>query len=308
MEKKASHSYKSHKVLGRLYDHVSRITFSPVLDGQFDERILQAYSYKELEPWMDLAEDIKIQYDTAIRRVMIQHEIGSEIEVVTGFVLAHSPEKNDYKYHEEIGTLFQGIKDTIRTTAQKEIDARVSGAGEEVSAMFVAAAYYVTAREIEDWREQEGLIMPQQEQNLPLEEEKPEEIKEDTGSNNDDDGKLSEKLESLDLETTSQPDSTLSESKGEIETKPTSNEIVETRSESPSERSSSISRIRSPPARRLSDSHTRISASKSPFVSFPWVFSDFLTRIAFGEFEGKEKNKTTQVVEVVEGDEDTVVG
>lgn len=380
MEKKASKSYRSHKVLGKLYDRVSRIGFSPVLDGTFDERILSVYSEEELEPWIDLAEDIKVQYDTAIKRVMIQHEINSEIEVVTGFVLAHSPEKNDYKYHEEIGTLFQGIRDTIRNNAQREVEAKAPDMGEEASAKFVAAAYFVTAREVEDWREMNGVALPQKEtpppkenrgkvvvrmgeveeeeknkesekeKSNPVEEEEEEKEKKETsgevGKEEDEEREAEEKEDdedakddvskekimnviedeeeayktadeagneeatkksSLDdLETASQADSLPSQSQDG-----TASDAVETRSSTPSERSSTASRARAQarsPVRRLSDSHTRINVSKSPFVSFPWIFSDLLTRIAQGEFKGKGKKekekksveKPTKVLEMID--------
>lgn len=155
MEKGAGKTYKSHKILGRLYDMVDRVSFCPIYDGKFDERILHAFPLNQLEEWFEFATTMKSKYDGAIRRIMLQHEIGSEIEVVTCFVLAHSPGKNDYKYHEEIGALFQNIRSIIKEDVEKHLQSKK--AYELDAAKFAAASYHITWEGVKNWREKEGI-------------------------------------------------------------------------------------------------------------------------------------------------------
>ncbi len=108
MEKKGRNSYKSHKVLGQLYDAVDRVAFVPNYDAPFDERILNAC--EPPEDTMQDARELKNEYDTSLQRVMAQHDIKTEFEVWSTFVLDHSKASKDYKFHEEIGQLSTCLK------------------------------------------------------------------------------------------------------------------------------------------------------------------------------------------------------
>lgn len=116
------------------------MAFEPKSDGKYDERILHAYTLDSLI--LQQAADLKYEYDAAIRRIMAQHEIGTEYEVWTTFVLQHS-NPNDYKFHEEIGRLSQTLKDDFRTQCYR----KAGGKDFEFLAPFVAAMYHVTNEE-----------------------------------------------------------------------------------------------------------------------------------------------------------------
>lgn len=146
MEKKykpKEQQYHSNKILGQLFDQVNRVDFVPTFDKPFDSRVLEAY---QLEPDMlRAATEIKQQYDAAIRRIMAQHEIKTEFEVWSTFVMHHSGESRDYKFHEEIGRLAQALKDQFREECRVKANAMSSGD----ILPFVAAMYHVTAAEME---------------------------------------------------------------------------------------------------------------------------------------------------------------
>ena len=135
--------YESKKILGQLYDQVERIDFAPAFDKPFDQRVLYAY---ELDPDMiQAAANLKFQYDAALRRIMAQHEIKTEFEVWSTFVLQHSNAMKDFKFHEEIGRLSQALKDEFRAECY-----RIAGGKEsKLIAPFVAAMYHVTNEEVQ---------------------------------------------------------------------------------------------------------------------------------------------------------------
>ena len=135
--------YHSKKVLGRLFDQVERVDFIPVFDSPFDERILTAY-----KPEQDLLTTvmvIKREYDAAMRRIMAQHDIKTEFEVWSTFVMSHSKASSDYKFHEEIGHISLALKDRFRERCYIEAGGKDFGH----MAPFVVAMYTVTAKEIE---------------------------------------------------------------------------------------------------------------------------------------------------------------
>lgn len=140
--KPAELKYHSKKVLGQLYDQVDRVDFVPIFDRPFDERILNAY-YVSPEMLKDAAE-VKERYDAAVRRIMAQHEIKTEFEVWSTFVMQHSNDFKDYKFHEEIGNLSQSLKDQFRAECRQ----KVSTENFEDMLRFVAAMYQVTAQEM----------------------------------------------------------------------------------------------------------------------------------------------------------------
>ena len=141
--KPAEQIYHSRKILGQLYDQVDRVDFVPTFDKTFDQRILKAYKVSP-EMLKDAAE-VKQQYDDAMRRIMAQHDIKTEFEVWSTFVLQHSNDFRDFKFHEEIGNLAQSLKDQFR----KECRDRVKAEDFEGMLHFVAAMYTVTAQEID---------------------------------------------------------------------------------------------------------------------------------------------------------------
>lgn len=108
MEKRGP-SYRSHKVLGKLYDAVERISFEPTHDLPFDTRILNAS--RPDENILQAIKDMKQDYDNSLQRIMAQHNIKTEFEVWSTFVLEHSKASRDFKFHEEIGRLSSALKE-----------------------------------------------------------------------------------------------------------------------------------------------------------------------------------------------------
>lgn len=133
--------YISKKVLGRLYDQVERVDFVPAFTAPFDKRILKAYNLDH--EILDDAREAKQDYDTAVRRIMAQHNIKSEFEVWSTFVLQHADSHSDFKFHEVIGELSQALKDQHREICYR----KAGGKNSERMNLFVAAMYQVTAEE-----------------------------------------------------------------------------------------------------------------------------------------------------------------
>lgn len=140
--KKPNQIYTSKKVLGQLYDQVERIDFVPAFTAPFDMRILRAHSLDD--NILQSAREIKEEYDAHMRRIMAQHEIKTEFEVWSTFVLQHSSTSNDFKYHEQIGEISIALKDQFRLICYE----RAGGKDYKHMAPFAAAMYEVTAREI----------------------------------------------------------------------------------------------------------------------------------------------------------------
>lgn len=140
--KKPHQIYTSKKVLGQLYDQVERIDFVPAFTAPFDARILHSHPLDE--SILQSAREIKEEYDAHMRRIMAQHEIKTEFEVWSTFVLQHSSTSNDFKYHEQIGEISVALKDQFRLICYE----RAGGKDYKHMAPFAAAMYAVTAREI----------------------------------------------------------------------------------------------------------------------------------------------------------------
>ncbi|KAF1983807.1 RdRP-domain-containing protein [Aulographum hederae CBS 113979] len=142
MEKR-SRTYHSKTVLGKLYDMVELVKFQPQWEMPFDKRILEAY--EEIDPAkLVRAAEIKELYDAAIKRIMAQHEIGSEFEVWTTFVLSHSRVKGDFKFYEEVGDLISVLRSHFRGLCEEAAGSK----NFEDLAPFVTAMYTVTANEV----------------------------------------------------------------------------------------------------------------------------------------------------------------
>ena len=141
MEKKG-HPYRSHKVLGKLFDAVKKVDFYPRYDLQFDSRILDAM-IPPARAALEVA-TIKLEYDEALQRIMAQHKIDTEFEVWSTFVLDHSKASRDFKFHEEIGRLSKSLKDQYH---QAVVDV-AGGSTYEHLAPFAVAAYQLTNKQM----------------------------------------------------------------------------------------------------------------------------------------------------------------
>ena len=142
-ESKIQHSYTA---LGRLYDRVEYERFSPSLHYPFDSRILNAFDDLD-DAILEKAQVIKNDYDESMRRIMAQHDIGTEVEVWTTFVLDHSRLVGDYKFHEEMGRLSETLKERFVDVCCQE---GCGGAKDFDSvARFAAAMYTVTASNVQ---------------------------------------------------------------------------------------------------------------------------------------------------------------
>ena len=140
----ADRVYTSRKILGQLYDQVERVDFVPAYRAPFDDRILNAY--RPDADMLDAVRDIKSDYDAHIRRIMAQHEVKTEFEVWSTFVLQHSRTTNAFKFHEVIWELSVALKEQFRKTCYE----RAGGKDFNTLAPFVAAMYIVTQREMAD--------------------------------------------------------------------------------------------------------------------------------------------------------------
>jgi RNA-dependent RNA polymerase len=150
MEKRHTH-YISRKVLGQLYDLVVKEDFDPVYDAPFDQRVLGAFQHDE--ELLQNIEIIKSQYDSRIRKIMAQHDIATEFEVWSAFVMSHNGEKKDYSFAEELGTLVEAVRSTFREICETAAGGRNS----ETFLPFVAAMYTITSRQLQEARERSRL-------------------------------------------------------------------------------------------------------------------------------------------------------
>ena len=142
MEKKGKR-YHSGKILGQLYDAVEKVKFKPDYKMSFDPRILNAI--KPPEAIYQHARILKGAYDESMRQIMAQHQIKTEFEVWTTFVLNHSKKSNDFKFHEEIGRLSAALKEQYFD----EIADLMHGRDLAHLAPFAVAAYQITQMEVD---------------------------------------------------------------------------------------------------------------------------------------------------------------
>ncbi|OQU97853.1 hypothetical protein CLAIMM_03732 [Cladophialophora immunda] len=143
MEKRRPGKYRSTKILGQLYDAVEREKFKPHWSGTFDRRILIHAPADEI---MQTVSNLKKSYDESMRRIMAQHQIGSEFEVWSTFVLHHSKVSRDFKFHEEIGQHAKTLKEQYYDAFCQE------AGGHEIEKLkpFAIAAYHVTHNELRE--------------------------------------------------------------------------------------------------------------------------------------------------------------
>ncbi|KHN98806.1 suppressor of ascus dominance [Metarhizium album ARSEF 1941] len=141
-------TYWSHKALGALYDEVIKHTFQfrPEWEHSFDKRILDKYEADD--DTFTAARAIKAQYDSAIRRLLVQHHVETEFELYTGWVMSSNGITNNYKKQEDVGLEFNVVKQRFR-----EQCCNVAGGSEGPQLdRFVAAMYKVTAEQVEEAR------------------------------------------------------------------------------------------------------------------------------------------------------------
>lgn len=135
-------SYKSHSALGLIYDRVGEVSFNPIYENKFDQRILSKYKLEDT--MLSKAREIKGRYDIAVRRLMAQREIETEFEIWTGFVLSRPRVGSGYKLSEDIGRDSSIIKQRYR----EEIYEAAGGSHIDVVGPWVAAMYKVTEEEV----------------------------------------------------------------------------------------------------------------------------------------------------------------
>ncbi|KAI9841651.1 MAG: hypothetical protein M1838_003487 [Thelocarpon superellum] len=135
-------TYVSDQVLGKLYDQVQRVKFTPHFGGAFDARILQAHAPSAAT--LNAARDIKVLYDADMRRIMAQYDVATEFEIWTTFVLEYSATIRDFKFHEEMGQISTALKDRYRAKCTEQ----AGGHDRDALAQFVVAMYTVTQQEV----------------------------------------------------------------------------------------------------------------------------------------------------------------
>jgi RNA-dependent RNA polymerase len=135
--------YHSNRILGQLYDKVETVNFKPQYEEPFDKRILRAYSLDD--DILKTARQLKGKYDREMRQILAHHEVKTEFEIWSTFVLSKPRVGSDYKLQEEIGRISDGLKDKYRTECIKHAGSKDFA----VLGPFVAAMYKVTKEEMD---------------------------------------------------------------------------------------------------------------------------------------------------------------
>ncbi|KAK9775173.1 putative RNA dependent RNA polymerase-domain-containing protein [Seiridium cardinale] len=158
MERMPEKSYRSEKILGKLYDLVAKVDFAPDFECTFDSRILRRYTISD--DLLKSARGVKTQYDIAMRRIMNQREIGTEFEVWSTFVMSKPRVGSDYKVQEELGLVMMGLRDRFTQACIGQAEAEDPETQEIDRAKlypFIAAMYHVTWEEVQivlqEWQE-----------------------------------------------------------------------------------------------------------------------------------------------------------
>ncbi|KAI1815431.1 RNA dependent RNA polymerase-domain-containing protein [Poronia punctata] len=135
---KPGRSYHSKKILGQLYDVVTKAEFHPNMSGAFDERIIRRFDLSM--EMLKRARIVKAQHDRALRQIMNQREIGTEFEVWSTFVMTRPRAGSEYQMQETMGLIMAAHRERFRDACIK-----VAGSREpEVLYPFIAAVYRVT--------------------------------------------------------------------------------------------------------------------------------------------------------------------
>ncbi|OOQ81566.1 putative RNA-directed RNA polymerase (Sad-1) [Penicillium brasilianum] len=147
MDKKHKRTYHSRKILGKLYDAVKTEDFSPKLSNPFDSRILECSLKEESQRFEHFASELKVNYDTSMRRIMAQYGIQTEFEVWSTFVLEHNSMCRDYKLHEELGKVANGLQSSIQDQCYKHLEGKRDFG---YVAPLAVAMYRITHQEVQD--------------------------------------------------------------------------------------------------------------------------------------------------------------
>jgi len=146
--KPANKSYHSDKVAGQMYDEVERVDFKPEYRESFDNRVLTAFESIPTEV-LNVAKQLKTEYDEDIRRVMAQYGIQTEFEIWSAFVMQHNRVGSDYKFAEELGRTMNTLKAHFRESLLEQAGSLSGLANQQASFyLLIAAAYRVTAHEM----------------------------------------------------------------------------------------------------------------------------------------------------------------
>ncbi|KAG9654395.1 RdRP-domain-containing protein, partial [Aureobasidium melanogenum] len=169
--KTKSRQYISTEVLGILYDMVQPQPFVPQLEKPFDRRILDAYTLSDSH--LEKAREFKLGYDQQMRRVMVQHNIKTEFEIWTAFVMDHNREQDWYSLAEGLGNVMNSIKTEYQTQVREYLGLSDSGyiISEKafgILAPFVAAMYAVTEQEVARWKESKLVSIDEDTRGAPL--------------------------------------------------------------------------------------------------------------------------------------------
>ncbi|KAF2965969.1 hypothetical protein GQX73_g7606 [Xylaria multiplex] len=135
--------YHSKKIIGQLYDDVTKVEFHPNYNGAFDARILRRY--KLTDEVLKKARTIKRHHDRALMKIMNQREIHTEFEVWSTFVLTKPRVGSDYQMQETMGPIIASHCERFRN-----ICIRVAGSRDpKVLYPFITAIYRVTWEEVQ---------------------------------------------------------------------------------------------------------------------------------------------------------------
>ncbi|ODH36010.1 hypothetical protein ACO22_02843 [Paracoccidioides brasiliensis] len=166
---KKDSQYTSRKILGQLYDIAGGVYLnlqSHSAKGRlpFDQRILNAI-FEIDEKLLSFAKELKGEYDADLRRIMAQHEIQSEEEVWSTFVLSHANMSKDYKFHEEIGRISSALRQKFRMLCHE----KAGGKDFKSLAPLAIAMYRVTSEQMEKAKAAaHSHCTPGEEERMPL--------------------------------------------------------------------------------------------------------------------------------------------
>ncbi|KAG8166523.1 hypothetical protein KVR01_002212 [Diaporthe batatas] len=154
MGKERKSTYHSHTALGQMYDQVKVGDFHTAYEMSFNEQILSRYALDE--DTLAQAVEIKAAYDTAMRRLIGQHEAPvTEFEMWSTFILSKPRVGSDYKLQENVGRDIAALKDRFRAECKMAVAGKTqtqilssSVVDLEKLDRFVAAMYTVTYREV----------------------------------------------------------------------------------------------------------------------------------------------------------------
>lgn len=173
MERDPQKTYRSGKILGKLYDLVAKADFAPDLEAPFDSRILRRYKLSDDE--LARARAIKTEYDIAMHRLMTQHEIQTEFEVWSTFVMSRRRFGSAYKVQEDMGVVIRALRDRFAQVCIDQAgaeDPNTQDRDHKVLNRFVAAMYVVAWEEvqlaIQGWNETRtvaGVSVPKRSKN-----------------------------------------------------------------------------------------------------------------------------------------------